>query len=280
MPELPEVETIKETLKLFVCNKTIKHIDIEWPNMIKHPDDVEEFKALVTGQTIRSMGRKGKFLLFYLDEYVLISHLRMEGKYSVHSPGDPVKKHTHVTFYFSNGEELRYNDVRKFGTMHVYPIGEEFMHKPLNQLGPDPFDTSFNLEYFYEKLKRTDRYIKTALLDQSIVTGLGNIYVDETLFRANVHPLKRCSKLSKQEVKKLQINAKETLRDAIKAGGTTIRSYVNTQGDMGMFQQDLYVYGQHSKPCRVCGADIIKIKVGGRGTHLCPTCQPNKQGVR
>ncbi|GLO66824.1 MULTISPECIES: DNA-formamidopyrimidine glycosylase [Oceanobacillus] len=280
MPELPEVETIKETLKLFVCNKTIKHIDIEWPNIIKYPDDVEEFKALVTDQTIRSVGRKGKFLLFYLDEHVVISHLRMEGKYSVHSPGDPVKKHTHVTFYFSNGEELRYNDVRKFGTMHVYPIGEEFMHKPLSQLGPDPFDNSFNLDYFYEKLKRTDRYVKTALLDQSIVTGLGNIYVDETLFRANIHPLKRCSKLTKQEVKKLQINAKETLQDAIKAGGTTIRSYVNTQGDMGMFQQDLFVYGQDSKPCRVCGADIIKMKVGGRGTHLCPTCQPNKQGVR
>lgn len=280
MPELPEVETIKETLKLFVCNKTIKHVEIEWPNIIKYPDDVEEFKALVTGQTIRSMGRKGKFLLFYLDEYVLISHLRMEGKYSVHSPGDPVKKHTHVTFHFSNGEELRYNDVRKFGTMHVYPIGEEFMYKPLSQLGPDPFDTSFNLDYFYEKLKRTDRYIKTALLDQSIVTGLGNIYVDETLFRAKIHPLKRSSKLTKQEVKKLQINAKETLLDAIKAGGTTIRSYVNTQGDMGMFQQDLFVYGQDSKPCRVCGVDIIKMKVGGRGTHLCPTCQPNKQGVR
>ena len=275
MPELPEVETIVNTLKRFILNKTIDKVDVYWPNIIKEPDDARHFKFLLKGQTIRELSRKGKFLLFYLDDYVMISHLRMEGKYSVHSSVEPVKKHTHVIFTFTNGEELRYNDVRKFGTMHVYPKGQEFINKPLSQLGPDPFDETFTFDYFYEKLKKTDRFIKAALLDQTIVTGLGNIYVDETLFKAGVHPLKRASVLTKKEILAIQEQAIATLEEAIKAGGTTIRSYVNSQGDMGMFQQELYVYGQENKACKKCGTEITKMKVAGRGTHICPTCQKN-----
>ncbi len=172
-------------------------------------------------------------------------------------------------------EELRYNDVRKFGTMHVFNKGDEFNHKPLNQLGPDPFDEEFTSDYFYGKLKKTERVIKAALLDQSIVTGLGNIYVDETLFRANVHPLKKASRLTKKEVKAIQEQAILTLRDAIAQGGTTIRSYVNGQGEMGMFQQELFVYGQENQPCKKCGRPIVKMKIGGRGTHVCISCQKN-----
>lgn len=273
MPELPEVETIKNTLKRFVLDKTIDTIDIQWPNIIKEPNDTEHFKTLLQGQTIRELSRKGKFLMFYFEDVVLVSHLRMEGKYSVYDSSEPIKKHTHVTFRFTNGEELRYNDVRKFGTMHVYPRGKEFLNKPLNQLGPEPFDEAFSLDYFYQKLKKTDRYIKSTLLDQTIVTGLGNIYVDETLFRAGVHPLKRASKLSKKEVKAIREQAINTLEEAVRAGGTTIRSYVNGQGDMGMFQQELYVYGQENKACKNCSNTITKMKIGGRGTHICTSCQ-------
>lgn len=275
MPELPEVETIKNTLKRFVINKTIADVSVLWPNIIKRPDDAEQFKHILTGQTIHDIKRKGKFLLFQLDESVLISHLRMEGKYSVHPSEEPMKKHTHVVFGFTDGEELRYNDVRKFGTMHVFNKGEEFNHKPLNQLGPDPFDEEFTGDYFYKKLKKTERVIKAALLDQSIVTGLGNIYVDETLFRANVHPLKKASRLTKKEVKVIQEQAILTLRDAVAQGGTTIRSYVNGQGEMGMFQQELFVYGQENQPCKQCGRPIVKMKIGGRGTHVCISCQKN-----
>lgn len=275
MPELPEVETIKNTLKRFVINKTIADVSVLWPNIIKRPDDAEQFKHILTGQTIHDIKRKGKFLLFQLDESVLISHLRMEGKYSVHPSEEPMKKHTHVVFGFTDGEELRYNDVRKFGTMHVFNKGDEFNHKPLNQLGPDPFDEEFTVDYFYKKLKKTERVIKAALLDQSIVTGLGNIYVDETLFRANVHPLKKASRLTKKEVKVIQEQAILTLRDAVAQGGTTIRSYVNGQGEMGMFQQELFVYGQENKPCKQCGRPIVKMKIGGRGTHVCISCQKN-----
>ncbi|GAB3806774.1 hypothetical protein GCM10028868_36150 [Virgibacillus kimchii] len=151
MPELPEVETIKETLKQLTLNKTMKEVIVHWPKIIKQPDDIEQFKLLLTNQTIQDITRKGKFLLFQLDDYVLISHLRMEGKYSVHDSNEPVKKHTHVIFKYTDGEELRYNDVRKFGTMHVYPKGQELLNKPLNTLGPDPFDEAFTLTYFTNK---------------------------------------------------------------------------------------------------------------------------------
>lgn len=273
MPELPEVETIKNTLKRFVIEKTIDHVSVLWPRIIKHPDDVEQFNHILMGQTIRDIKRKGKFLLFQLDEYVLVSHLRMEGKYSVHPSEDPIDKHTHVVFTFTDGDTLHYNDVRKFGTMHVYQKGDELEHKPLNQLGPDPFDETFTLNYFYTKLKRTGRAIKPVLLDQSIVAGLGNIYVDETLFRAGVHPLKKASKLTKKETASIRNAAIATLNEAVIQGGTTIRSYVNGQGEMGMFQQELFVYGQEDHACKRCGKPIVKMKVGGRGTHLCISCQ-------
>ncbi|RYG74884.1 DNA-formamidopyrimidine glycosylase [Lentibacillus lipolyticus] len=276
MPELPEVETIKETLKRFVINKTIANVSVYWPNIVKRPDDAERFKHQLAGQTIRDISRKGKFLLFQLDDTVLVSHLRMEGKYSVHPAFEPVKKHTHVILAFNDGEELRYNDVRKFGTMHLFDKGEELSHKPLNQLGPDPFDQAFTAEYLYQRLKRTERAIKTVLLDQTVVAGLGNIYVDETLFKANVHPLRKADKLKKREVKAIWEAAIATLREAVEMGGTTIRSYVNSQGDMGMFQQELFVYGRENEPCKMCGKPIVKMKIGGRGTHVCVVCQELK----
>lgn len=273
MPELPEVETIKKTLKQFVLDKTIESVEVYWPNIVKHPDDVEEFKHIMIGQSFRDIKRKGKFLRFELDDYVLVSHLRMEGKYSVNDQTDPLTKHTHIIFKLTNGEELRYNDVRKFGTMHVFPKGDEMSQKPLNQLAPDPFEESFTFEYFNDKLKRTSRAIKVALLDQTIVAGLGNIYVDETLFKAGVHPLKKSNELTKEEVRKIKEYATAVLEEAVAQGGTTIRSYVSSDGEMGMFQQELFVYGQENEACKNCGDIIIKIKLAGRGTHICMTCQ-------
>lgn len=273
MPELPEVETIKNTLKKFVINKTIEDLTIYWAKIIKRPDDTEEFRLRLLGQRILDVHRKGKFLLFELNDYMLVSHLRMEGKYNVYRKEEPVKKHTHVIFSFTDGTELRYNDVRKFGTMHLFPKGQELVSQPLNKLGPDPFDAAFTLDYFYKKLRKTNRLIKAVLLDQTIVAGLGNIYVDETLFKAGIHPMKRADTLTKKEVESIRLQAIATLKEAVAKGGSTIRSYVNSQGDMGMFQLELFVYGQENKACKKCGQQIIKMKVAGRGTHICPHCQ-------
>lgn len=273
MPELPEVETIRKTLAKFVLGKEIKDIDVLWPKIIKQPDDIEQFKHLLIGQTFQRIDRKGKFLLFYMDDVVMVSHLRMEGKYRVVEKEIPVDKHTHVIFHLTNEQDLRYNDVRKFGTMHVFPIGKELIGKPLKQLGPDPFEENYSFDYVYEKLQRTSRNIKAALLDQTIIAGLGNIYVDETLFLAQVHPEKRANTLSKQEAKRIYQYTEKVLSEAVEQGGTTIRSYVNGEGEMGMFQQKLYVYGQEETACHHCGEIIVKLKVAGRGTHICPSCQ-------
>lgn len=273
MPELPEVETIRQTLRQLVLNKTIEDITVYWPNIIKEPDDIHQFTHLLKGQSITDIKRKGKFLLFILDDYTLVSHLRMEGKYSVHQKDEPITKHTHVIFHFTNGEELRYNDVRKFGTMHVFPKGKELTEKPLKTLGPDPFEEKYTFDYIYERLKRTRRHIKAVLLDQSIIAGLGNIYVDEVLFKTNIHPETRSHTLTKDQVKQIKKQSYIVLDEAVKQGGTTIRSYVDGDGEMGMFQQQLFVYGQDGEPCQTCHSEIVKLKVAGRGTHICPTCQ-------
>lgn len=273
MPELPEVETIRKTLERFVLEKQIQDITIHWPKIIKHPDDIEHFKQLLIGQTFQSIERRGKFLLFYLDDLVLVSHLRMEGKYRVVDEKEPITKHTHVIFHFTDGLELRYDDVRKFGTMHVFSIGRELQEKPLLQLGPDPFETAYTFDYLYDKLQGTTRVIKAALLDQTIIAGLGNIYVDETLFLAQVHPERRANTLTKEEVKRIYEQASIVLSKAVAQGGTTIRSYVDGEGEMGMFQQQLFVYGQEEKACQHCGDTIEKMKTAGRGTHICPSCQ-------
>lgn len=273
MPELPEVETIRRTLSTLTENKTIEDVTILWPKIIQKPDDIEAFVHLIKGETIRKMDRKGKFLLFYLDEYVLVSHLRMEGKYRVVEKSEPIDKHTHVIFHFTDGTELRYNDVRKFGTMHLFPIGEEMVNKPLTQLGPDPFEEGYSLGYLTEKLQRTTRLIKAALLDQSIIAGLGNIYVDEVLFLSKIHPERRANTLTGAEIEKIYHYTYEVLAKAVEQGGTTIRSYLDGLGEMGMFQQQLFAYGQEEKPCQHCDDRIEKIKVAGRGTHICPTCQ-------
>jgi len=273
MPELPEVETIRQTLKQLIINQTIDDVNVYWDNIIKRPSNVQTFIDRLKNQTIIDINRKGKFLLFELNDYTLVSHLRMEGKYQLHDANDPIIKHTHVIFHFTSGKELRYNDVRKFGTMHVFKKGSALNHKPLNILGPDPFEERYTFDYVYERLKRAKRNIKAALLDQSLIAGLGNIYVDEVLFNAKIHPEKRANELTKKQIKLIKQISYEVLKQAVKQGGTTIRSYVDGQGEIGMFQQQLFVYGREGEPCMVCEAEIIKLRVAGRGTHICPACQ-------
>ncbi|MBT2660524.1 DNA-formamidopyrimidine glycosylase [Bacillus sp. ISL-45] len=273
MPELPEVETVRRTLEVLTIGKEIKEVSVFWPKMIKTPDEVEQFNDALKGQTIKEVGRRGKFLILYTEYFALVSHLRMEGKYGVFNAEEPVEKHTHVIFHFTDGTQLRYKDVRKFGTMHLYEKGKEFETQPLADLGPEPFSENFTVEWLSEKLKKTNRKIKPALLDQKILVGLGNIYVDEALFRAKIHPERIANSLSPEEEAVLYREIVSTLSEAVEKGGSTIRSYVNSQGQIGMFQLQLYAYGRRGEPCKVCGTPLEKTVVGGRGTHYCPSCQ-------
>jgi formamidopyrimidine-DNA glycosylase len=274
MPELPEVETVRKTLEQLVVGKTITKVDVFWPKLVKEPTEVEQFQDALVGEEIVEIGRRGKFLIIYTTKFALISHLRMEGKYGVFPNEVPREKHTHVIFSFEDNTELRYKDVRKFGTMHLFLKGEEFDRLPLMHLGPEPLSEEFTTQYLKESLKNTKRSIKTTLLDQTKVVGIGNIYVDEALFRARIHPERIASTLTDLEYEKLVHEIKETLAKAVKQGGSTIRSYLNSQGQIGMFQQQLLVYGRKGEDCTNCGTPLIKLKVGGRGTHICPICQP------
>lgn len=273
LPELPEVETVKRTLEALVLQKEINSVSVFWPKIVKRPDEVVQFQDALKGQKIQKMGRRGKFLIFYTEDYALVSHLRMEGKYGVFSTEAPVEKHTHVIFHFTDGTELRYKDIRKFGTMHLFSKGTEFEQPPLSLLGPEPFSEKFTVQYLTEILARTNRKIKVTLLDQATVVGLGNIYVDETLFRSKIHPERQAASLSSEEITALHQEIVATLTEAVTKGGSTIRSYLNSQGQIGMFQLQLFVYGKKDEPCQRCGTELQKIKVGGRGTHFCPSCQ-------
>jgi len=278
LPELPEVETIVRTLRELVLHKQISSVTISWPKIIKHPAEIEQFADSLCGQTILSIHRRGKFLIFYTELFALVSHLRMEGKYLLTDSGEPVDKHTHVIFHFSDGTELRYRDVRKFGTMHLYRKGDEFSVLPLSQLGPEPLGEQFEFQQFFKTLSQKKRPIKSVLLDQTVLAGLGNIYVDEALFKARIHP-ERCSQsLTKKEVKLLYEQIIKTLSEAVEKGGSTVRTYVNSQGQMGMFQLEHNVYGRKGEPCNVCGTALERIVVGGRGTVFCPKCQKRSTG--
>lgn len=275
MPELPEVETVRKGLEKLVVGKTIKEVTILWPRIIESPV-VEIFESQLIGQTIEKMERRGKFLIFKLTNYDMISHLRMEGKYETHDPEDQRDKHTHVIFTFTDGSELRYLDVRKFGRMVLVDKDQGTNYKGILALGPEPIPSQFKLNEFRLGLKKHHKAIKPLLLDQRLVTGLGNIYVDEALWEAKIYPEQRADTLKPKEVEGLYYAIIDVLGRAVEAGGTTIRSYLNALGEAGTFQISLNVYGQTNNPCPRCGTPIKKIKVAQRGTHFCPKCQTLK----
>ena len=270
MPELPEVETVKETLKTKILNKKIIDVDIIYPKIIEYPD-VDTFKKQIKNETIIDIKRKGKWLMFELNNYYLLSHLRMEGKYNIKSD-EPLNKHEHVLFKFDDFN-LRYQDTRKFGKMYLYKKDEAFTKQPLSELGKEPWDESLNTTYLEEKYKTRKKSIKEVLLDQTIIAGIGNIYANEILFLSKINPEKKACELNKKNLENIIKYTKEILEKAIKEGGTTIRTYTSSQGVHGRFQQHLFVHGKENEPCQVCGKTIKKIKVGGRGTYYCPNCQ-------
>ncbi len=273
MPELPEVETVKRTLNALVAGKKIEGVTVSLGRIIQRPADIDQFCDALKGHTIQRVERRGKFLRILLDDLVLVSHLRMEGRYGVFASGEPVEKHTHVIFHFDDGTELRYKDVRQFGTMHLFKPDEEWTLPPLHKLGVEPLSGDFTVERFAAAMRKRRSFIKPVLLNQHVVVGIGNIYVDEALFRSGIHPLRPADHLSDEEYARLHAAIVATLQEAVEAGGSSIKSYVNGQGEMGMFQHQLQMYGREGQPCIHCGTLIEKTVVGGRGTHYCPLCQ-------
>ncbi len=271
MPELPEVETVRQILRTNVMGKTIKDINIYYAKTIEYPTS-DEFKKLIINEKINEVKRRGKWLMFELDHFYLLSHLRMEGKYNLRNHNDLVNKHEHVSFILDDDTELRYQDTRKFGRMRLVKKGDENIGKPFSELGLEPWDPLLTSSYLKDKYKHKKLPIKSTILDQRIIVGIGNIYADEILHISHINPLKEANKLTKEELDKIIKNTILVLNKAILAGGTTIRTF--SAGDNhGHFQNELLVHAREGKQCYTCGTKILKIKVGGRGTYYCPLCQ-------
>lgn len=271
MPELPEVETVKNALKRLVLNKKILSVDVFHNNIIASPS-VQEFKKRIKNQTINNINRRGKWLVFELDNYYLVSHLRMEGKYFLKKKEDEKSKHEHVIFHF-NDSELRYHDTRKFGKMYLIDKDKLEVSHPIYELGLEPWSDDLTIDYLKEKYKNKKIAIKTVLLDQSIITGIGNIYADEILFLSKINPLEKPSDLTDEKLGNIIKYTRNVLNDAIKMGGTTIKSYESEEGVHGKFQNNLLVHNHRGDKCPNCKTEIIKITVNGRGTYYCPECQ-------
>lgn len=261
MPELPEVETVVRGLAHTIVGETILDLEVGWEKALVAEDPYET----IVGKTIRGVGRRAKYIIIELDQGALVVHLRMTGKLTpIYSD-----KHVTVTLHFKSGNSLYFQDTRKFGRM-------EFVEDPLerlSELGPEPLDEVFTARVFHSMLSRKKRQIKPLLLDQGFVVGLGNIYVDEALFQAGIHPLSIASKIPKNRALQLHGAIQSILSASIKAQGTTIVNFSHGDNQSGTYQAVLQVYGRRDEPCLQCNGEIVKISVGQRGTHFCPRCQ-------
>ena len=271
MPEKPEVITVSKTLEHIIIGKTIKKVDVYWDNIII--GDIDKFKKDLVGERIESITTRGKWIVIFLTTKALICHLRMEGKFFFRDPSVPKEKHEHVIITFTDNTDMRFNDVRKFGKMTCLPKEEVYNLKPLSDLGLEYYDKSLTPSYLLEALRKKKVPIKTALLDQSIITGIGNIYDDEILFASHINPLRRADSISLDEADAIIKNTKKILDKAVTMGGTTIKSFTSAEGVHGLFQNELAVHGKKDGICPNCKEKLIVTKVGGRGTYFCPKCQ-------
>ncbi len=274
MPELPEVETIKKDLnKELKGRKIIKLKFYDWAKMLK--PSPEALAKVIEGRKICEVGRRAKLLLMHLDDHgtTIAIHLKLTGQLFIRKSSDPSDKFTRVIIELDKGEELRFNDLRKFGFMKVIESKEE-LDKLLSEFGPEPFTKEFTFNVFKIIITKSSRAIKTVIMDQAKISGVGNIYADEALWRAKIHPEKRAEKLTEKELKDLHASILFVLRQGIKDRGTSVDQYLDAYAKSGQHAKNLKVFRLNGKPCPRCGATIKKIRVGGRGTHYCSKCQP------
>jgi len=273
MPELPEVETVKNTLADRIAGLAITDVDVLLPKVIRVPV-AEEFRRLAGGKTIRTLARRGKYLLFHLSGgLTMIVHLRMTGRLVYTAADEPPARYTHVIFHLDNGDQLRFADMRQFGRLALVE-NEAVAHFPgLKDLGVEPLAPEFTREFLQRELRRRRTRLKPLLLDQTFIAGLGNIYADEALHRARLHPQRPAHTLSARETAALHRAIREVLLEGIAERGTTFRDYVDGNGRRGGFQEKLQVYGREGRPCRRCGRTVERIRINGRSAYFCPFCQ-------
>jgi formamidopyrimidine-DNA glycosylase len=296
MPELPEVETVARDMQRAVGGATIREATVHWDRTIRHPQPPERFVAEIAGARIRKVDRRAKTVLVHFDDgRVMTVALRMTGALLVVPADTPPDPYVRVAFALGDGRELRYRDVRKFGRIGLWPggglrsvgagrgtrskrvaegsrtyrIGEVFSGH-----GPEPLSGGFTVRRLRDRLSRRSAKLKTLLLDQSFIAGVGNIYADEALWRARLHPLRAADKLEDAEVERLHRSIRKVLRQGIANRGSSISDYVSTDGQPGDNAERLMVYRRTNQPCFRCGRPIRRIIVAQRSTHFCPHCQP------
>ena len=273
MPELPEIETVKRTLSPLLPGRRIVAVRVIKPVVVAYPAP-EEFASRLEGATVRELGRRGKYLLIHLDSGdTLIAHLRMTGRFLFTPAEHELKPHTHAIFALDNGSELRFSDIRRFGRLWLIPAGEQDTVSGIHKLGPEPLGEACDAAYYRGKLAGRRICIKQGLLDQAVVAGLGNIYVDEALFMAGVSPLRLCGEITEAEWQALAAVIPQILQKAIENNGTTFRDYLDGEGNAGRNLPHLQAYGRAGQPCLNCGTTMERLVVTGRGTTFCPKCQ-------
>ena len=271
MPEIAEVETVRNTLKLRILNQKIKDFKVYYNPIII--GDMEETKNKHVGKSFIDIKRIGKWLLFETETHYLLSHLRMEGKYFLKDEKDPLEKHEHVEILFENGISMRYHDTRKFGRMKLIEKDKLYEFEGINKQGIEPIDPKLTKEYLYEHFSKKNIPMKTLLLDQTIISGLGNIYADEVLFDAKILSMRLGTSITLEECERIKASCKKIITKAIEMGGTTIRSYTSSLGVTGRFQQYLMVHKREGEKCYTCSKPILKTRIGERSTYYCDQCQ-------
>ena len=285
MPELPEVETVRRGLKRLIVGKSIKKVDVLNKNSFINDDN--KTKSCLN-ETVLNVKRQGKVIIIELtDNLLLLTHLKMTGqlvfdgqtKFAGGHPtnsliGNLPDKSTRVIIYFDDSAKLFFNDQRKFGWMRLISADEINKISFLNKLGPDAMDEKMNSKIFFERLKHHQQTsIKAAILNQTVIAGVGNIYADESLWLAKIHPATKVGKLNQTDVSRLFDSIQSVMKLSIAKGGSTARNYVDAEGNKGNYLDYANVYNRVGKPCKCCGTSIVKIRCAGRGTHICPQCQ-------
>ncbi|MBW4487717.1 MAG: DNA-formamidopyrimidine glycosylase [Trichocoleus desertorum ATA4-8-CV12] len=297
MPELPEVETVRRGLQQVTLNKAILGGDVLLERSIAYPVSSIDFLTGLKGSAIAAWQRRGKYLLAKLERSTPIKsqqaesqqaedqpaeprgwlgvHLRMTGQLLWVDPREPLQKHTRVRLFLAGDRELRFVDQRTFGHMWWVPPGQkpESVMTGLQKLGPEPFSDEFSVAYLAQQLHNRRRPIKNALLDQTLVAGVGNIYADEALFLSQIHPQTLCTDLTPEQISRLRQFVIQVLETSIEAGGTTFSNFLSVQGVNGNYGRAAWVYNRTGTACRVCDSPIERLKLAGRSAHFCPQCQ-------